>query len=69
MAFSSQINTVVNGVRPVFAGFLADCQGDYHMGFVILAALTGLGTVFFLAAKKPAPSTRVTAQRTSVDKA
>jgi hypothetical protein len=46
---------------------MADWQGDYQMGFVILAVLTGLGTVFFLAAKKPAPPPRVIAQRPTVD--
>jgi MFS family permease len=67
MGFSSLIITVGNVVGPVFAGFMADWQGDYQMGFVILAVLTGLGTVFFLAAKKPAPPPRVIAQRPTVD--
>ena len=53
MGFSSLIITIGNVAGPVFAGFMADWQGDYQMGFVILAVLTGLGTVFFLAAKKP----------------
>jgi MFS family permease len=55
MGFSSMIITIGNVAGPVFAGFMADWQGDYQMGFVILALLTGLGTVFFLAAKKPTP--------------
>ena len=67
MGFSSLIITVGNVVGPVFAGFMADWQGDYQMGFVILALLTGLGTVFFLAAKKPAPHSRVLAQRPPSD--
>ncbi len=67
MGFSSLIITVGNVVGPVFAGFMADWQGDYQMGFVILAVLTGLGTVFFLASKKPEPPPRVIAQRMTVD--
>ena len=58
MGFSSLIITVGNVVGPVFAGFMADWRGDYKMGFVILAVLTGLGSVFFLAAKKPTPPRR-----------
>jgi len=69
MGFSSLIITVGNVVGPVFAGFMADWQGDYQMGFVILAILTGLGAVFFLAAKKPAPPVRVTAEHTTIDEA
>ena len=53
MGLSSLIVTVGNVFGPVFAGWMADVQGDYQLGFVILAAMTGVGTVFFLAAKRP----------------
>lgn len=53
MGFSSLIVTVGNVFGPVFAGWMADVRGDYETGFVILAAMTGLGTVFFLASKRP----------------
>lgn len=53
MGLSSLIVTVGNVFGPVFAGWMRDTQGDYQMGFVILAAMTGVGTVFFLAAKRP----------------
>jgi MFS family permease len=39
---------------PMIAGFLADLTGNYRAGFTTLALLAGLGSVFFLAAKKPA---------------
>ena len=53
MGLSSLIVTIGNVFGPVFAGWMADVRGDYQMGFVILAAMTGAGTVFFLAAKRP----------------
>lgn len=53
MGLSSLIVTVGNVFGPVFAGWMADVQGDYQLGFVILAAMTGVGTVFFLASKRP----------------
>jgi len=39
---------------PMIAGFLADLTGNYRLGFTVLALLAGLGSAFFLAAKKPA---------------
>jgi len=38
---------------PILAGVFADWTGDYRMGFTILAALAGLGSLFFLMAKRP----------------
>ena len=38
---------------PILAGLFADWTGDYRMGFTILAALAGLGSLFFLMAKRP----------------
>lgn len=55
MGFSSLITTLGNVAGPVFAGLMADWQGDYEVGFVVLALLTGLGAGFFLVTKKPAP--------------
>jgi sugar phosphate permease len=43
---------------PMIAGTLADLTGDYRAGFTLLALLAGLGSAFFLFARKPArPST------------
>ena len=39
---------------PMLAGFLADLTGNYRSGFTVLALLAGLGSLFFLLAKKPA---------------
>ncbi len=38
---------------PMIAGFLADLTGNYRLGFTVLALLAGLGSLFFLAARKP----------------
>ena len=38
---------------PMIAGVLADATGNYRAGFTVLALLAGLGSVFFLLAKKP----------------
>ena len=38
---------------PMIAGIMADVTGDYRTGFTVLALLAGVGSIFFLAAKKP----------------
>ena len=38
---------------PMIAGVLADHTGNYRVGFTILALLAGLGSLFFVMAKKP----------------
>lgn len=38
---------------PILAGAFADWTGNYRLGFTILAALAGLGSLFFLMAKPP----------------
>jgi len=39
---------------PMIAGVLADATGNYRLGFTLLAVLAGLGSVFFVLAKRPA---------------
>ena len=39
---------------PMIAGAAADLTGNYRAGFTLLALLAGIGSVFFLMAKKPA---------------
>ncbi len=46
---------------PMIAGILADITGNYRAGFTTLALLAGLGSVFFLLAKRPARPLRVIA--------
>jgi sugar phosphate permease len=38
---------------PLIAGLLADATGNYRAGFTTLALLAGLGSVFFLLARRP----------------
>ncbi|MBI2159630.1 MAG: MFS transporter [Candidatus Rokubacteria bacterium] len=38
---------------PLIAGILADRTGSYEPGFTILAALAGLGSLFFVLARRP----------------
>ena len=46
---------------PMIAGILADLTGNYRAGFTVLALLAGLGSAFFLFAKRPARPLRASA--------
>jgi sugar phosphate permease len=50
---SSLITMFGSILGPLIAGFLADHTGGYDVGFTILALLAGMGSVFFLMAKRP----------------
>jgi MFS family permease len=39
---------------PMIAGIFADLTGNYRAGFTVVALLAGLGSLFFLLAKRPA---------------
>jgi sugar phosphate permease len=43
---------------PIFAGRMADLQGNYVMGFTILGILSALGSFLFLIARPPQPPER-----------
>ncbi len=47
---------------PMIAGILADMTGNYRAGFTTLALLAGLGSAFFLLAKRPARPPRNSAR-------
>lgn len=51
---SSLITMFGSVIGPIVAGYLADRTDSYELGFTILAVLAGLGSVFFLFAKRPA---------------
>lgn len=53
MGLSAMITVFGQIGGPVIAGLFADWRGDYRMGFTVLAVLAGLGSLFFLLAKKP----------------
>ena len=58
MGLSTMIVTMGNTTGPLVAGIVADRTGNYKVGFTILAVGALLGSVFFLAAKKPTPPAR-----------
>ncbi len=58
MGFSYMIIVIGQIGGPMIAGILADMTGNYHAGFTTLALLAGLGSAFFLLAKRPARPTR-----------
>jgi MFS family permease len=43
---------------PLVAGILADRTGSYRPGFIVLAVLAFLGSLYFLLARRPAPPAR-----------
>jgi len=55
MGLSSMIVLAGQMSGPLLAGILADATGNYKAGFTTVAVLAGLGSVFFLLAKPPAP--------------
>jgi MFS family permease len=58
MGFSSMVMIWGTVSGPVLAGQIADRVGDYRPAFQIMAGVALVGSVFFLLAKKPAPSQR-----------
>lgn len=63
MGVSSLIVVFGQVAGPLVAGRLADTTGSYEAGFTLLALLTGLGSVFFFLARKPALPRRAAATR------
>ena len=38
---------------PLFTGFMADLFDGYRVGFIIIAVITGIGSLFFVLAREP----------------
>ena len=53
MGFSSLIVMVGMTGGPLFAGYMADIFDGYRVPFVIIAALTGIGSLFFVLSAPP----------------
>ena len=59
MGFSSLIVMLGMTSGPLFAGFMADVFDGYRVPFVVIAALTGIGSFFFAIAAPPRPPARL----------
>jgi MFS family permease len=53
LGLSSVIVVIGQIGGPLIAGVLADMTGNYRSGFTVLAVLAGLGSLFFLLARRP----------------
>lgn len=59
LGLSSMIIVLGQIGGPVIAGVFADYTGNYRLGFTVLAVMAGLGSLFFLLARRPALPQRV----------
>jgi MFS family permease len=53
MGFSSLIVMLGMSIGPIYAGYMADIQGDYVTGFSVLGIGALLGSLCFLFARAP----------------
>ncbi len=53
IGLSSMITVIGQIGGPLVAGGFADWTGDYRAGFTVLAVLSGIGSLFFVMAKRP----------------
>ena len=53
MGFSSMIIMLGMIFGPLIAGVMADQTGTYTAGFTLLAALAGVGSIFFILLRPP----------------
>jgi MFS family permease len=68
MGLSSVVILLGQVGGPMVAGVLSDATGNYRLGFTVLAILAGLGSGFFLLAKRPALPSRGPALETTRDR-
>ncbi len=54
LGLSFMIMAIGQAGGPMIAGIMADWTGNYRAGFTVLALLAGLGSAFFLLARRPA---------------
>ena len=58
MGASSIIVTGGTISGPLVAGYLADQTGNFRLGFTILAVVSGIGSIFFVLARRPSHAAR-----------
>lgn len=61
MGYSSLVIMFGMVLGPLIAGFMADRFGNYQNGFILLASLSALGSLFFFFATPPKPPARAEA--------
>ena len=61
LGLSFMIITIGQIGGPMIAGILSDMTGNYRAGFTTLALLAGMGSLFFLAARRPERPARAAA--------
>lgn len=59
IGLSAIITVIGSASGPIIAGLFADALGDYRAGFTAIGLLSGLGSMFFLFARRPDPPARV----------
>lgn len=59
MGVSNGIIIIGTIAGPMIAGYMYDTLGNYTLGFDILSAMSGAGSLFFLLARRPAPPQRL----------
>ena len=53
LGISSMVIVIGQVGGPMIAAIMADIYGNYRSAFAVLAVLVGIGSLFFLFAKKP----------------
>ena len=53
LGLSAMIIVIGQVGGPMIAGIMADLTGNYRIGFTIIALIAGLGSLFFILARKP----------------
>lgn len=56
---ASLITTPAAILGPIFAGFMADTMGNYTLGFIVIAVISGLGSISFIMTRRPQAPYRV----------
>ena len=58
MGVSNALIIIGTITGPMVAGYMYDTTGTYQVGFDVLAAMSGAGSIFFVLAKRPRPPVR-----------
>jgi sugar phosphate permease len=62
MGVSNALIIIGTITGPMVAGYMYDTTGSYQVGFDVLAAMSGAGSIFFVLARRPKPPVRIAAE-------